>query len=426
MDNVRILIKGAILVTPQQKKYHLKKRDLLLVNGQIKKIASKLDEKVDREIRLSNLHLSAGWFELGAGFGEPGHEDRETLSAGQHLAALSGFTQLVLLPDTAPVPDNRSAIRFFNDASKAGLTKIHPLGSLTVNREGKELAELYDMQQAGAVGFFDSGRSIESPSLLKIALQYSQSFGGTVFSLPIDSDLKGKGVVNEGKVSTQLGLKGIPVLAETTRITRDLHILAYSGGRLHIPGVSSAEGVKLIEQAKKQGLEVSCSTSLHHLIETDKSLEEFDTQFKVLPPLRTEKDRKALLKALAKGTIDYVQSDHSPRTPEEKQVEFDLAAYGTIALESVFGQLQREYDLEETIEILTRGYQFVSQETPKIEEGEPVNLSLFNPETNYTLQADQIESKSKNSLYVGKEHKGWSYGSILGDQMVLRETPPKN
>ena len=424
MDNVRILIKGATLVTPHQKKYHLKKRDLLLVNGEIKKIAAKLDDKCDREIRLPNLHISAGWFDLGAGFGEPGYEDRETLSSGQQVAALSGFTHLVLLPDTTPVPDNRSAIRFFNDASKEGLTNILPLGSLTVNREGKELAELYDMQQAGAVGFYDSGRSIESPSLLKIALQYSQSFGGTVFSLPIDADLKGKGVVNEGKISTQLGLKGIPVLAETTRIARDLHILGYSGGRLHIPGVSTAEGVKLIEQAKKQGLEVSCSTSLHHLVETDNSLQEFDTQFKVLPPLRTEKDRKALVKALAKGTIDYLQSDHSPRALEEKQVEFDLAAYGSIALESVFGQLHREYDLEDTVEILTRGYRFVGQETPKIEEGQAVNLSLFNPEVRYTAQTEDLLSKSKNSLYTGKEHRGWAYGTLYGNKQVLRETLP--
>lgn len=421
MDKVSVLIKGATLVTPHQKDLHGKKRDIYIANGIIQKIASKIEQKGAEEIRLPNLHVSIGWFDLGAGFGEPGYEDRETLEGGQRVAALSGFTQLVLWPDTNPVPDNRGAIRYIKERNQNSLTQLHPLGALSRKGEGKELAELYDMQQAGAVGFYDSNRPIESPSLLKIALQYSQGFQGKILSMPIDADLRGKGIVNESKVSTQLGLKGIPALAESSRIARDLQILEYAGGNLHIPGLSTAEGLKLIEQAKKKGLNVSCSTSLHHLVETDEALMDFDTRFKVNPPLRTAADRKALLKGLAKGSIDYVQSDHSPRTLEEKKVEFDLAEYGSLALESVFGILRQEFEVEEVVEILTRGYHFVNQDRPLIGEGATANLTLFQPDTTHSMLETDLLSKSRNSMYLGKEHKGKVYGALRSRHCLLRK-----
>jgi len=421
MDKVSVLIKGATLVTPHQKDLHLKKRDIYIANGIIQKIASKIEHKGAEEIRLPNLHVSIGWFDLGAGFGEPGYEDRETLEGGQRVAALSGFTHLVLWPDTKPVPDNRGAIRYIQERNQNGLTQLHPLGALSRNGEGQELAELYDMHQAGAVGFYDSNGPIESPSLLKIALQYSQGFQGKIVSMPIDADLRGKGIVNEGKVSTQLGLKGIPALAESSRIARDLQILEYAGGQLHIPGLSTAEGLKLIEQAKKKGLQVSCSTSLHHLVETDEALMEFDTRFKVNPPLRTAADRKALIKALAKGSIDYLQSDHSPRTQEEKKVEFDLAEYGSLALESVFGMLRQEYEVDEAVDILTRGYRFIDQERPQIAEGSTANLTLFQPDDTYTLEESDLLSKSRNSMYLGKEHKGKVYGALRGAHCLYKK-----
>jgi dihydroorotase len=420
MDKVSVLIKGALLVTPHQKDLHLKKRDILITNGIIQKIGSKIEQKGAEEIRLPQLHISVGWTDLGAGFGEPGYEDRETLEGGRTVAARSGFTQVVLWPDTLPVPDNRGAIRYIQERNQNGLTQLHPLGALSRGGKGQELAELYDMYQAGAIGFYDSSQPIESPSLLKIALQYTQGFGGKVLSMPIDADLRGKGIVNEGKVSTQLGLKGIPALAEASRIARDLQILEYTGGRLHIPGVSTAAGLKLIEQAKKKGLNISCSTSLHHLVETDEALMEFDTRFKVNPPLRTASDRKALLKGLAKGSIDYLQSDHSPRTSEEKKVEFDLAEYGSLALQSVFGMLRQEYEMEVAVEILTRGYRFIDQDLPEIAEGNEANLTFFHPETRSTLKEDDLLSKSRNSMYVGKEHKGKVYGTLRGIHRLIQ------
>ena len=420
MDEVKILIKGATLITPHQKALHGKKRDILIVNGKIGRLAAKIEEKADREISFSKLHVSAGWFDLGAGFGEPGYEERGSLSHGAQVAALCGFSNLLLWPDTEPVPDHRAAIRFLLETTKETPCHIHPLGTLSKKQEGKELAELYDMKQAGAVGFYDSDQPIESPSLLKIALQYCQSFGGRVFSFPMDGDLKGKGIVHEGIVSTQLGLKGIPALAETSRIARDLQILEYSGGKLHIPGVSTRDGVKLIEQAKKKGLDVSCSVSLHHLCETDENLQEFDTRFKVSPPLRTSEDRKYLQKALLKGSIDFLQSDHRPRTKEEKLMEFDLAEFGSLGLESVFGRLQTLYSLEETVEILTRGYRYLDRNIPEIKENEIANVSLFLPDIAYALQEDHLLSKTKNSMHLGTMHQGMSLGVIHGKRTEIK------
>ena len=421
MDEVKILIKGATIISPHQQSLHRKKRDLLLSNGVITRIAAKIEENADREIALPNLHVSAGWVDLGAGFGEPGNEERGTLSEGARVAALSGFTQLVLWPDTTPVPDNHASIRFLLEATKHSSCHIHPLGTLSKKMEGKELAELYDMKQAGAIGFYDHHQPINSPSLLKIALQYCQSFEGRVLSFPVDGDLKGKGNVHEGVVSTRLGLKGIPVLAEVSRIARDLQILEYAGGKLHIPGVSTREGVKLIEQAKKKGLDVSCSVSLHSLCETDENLVEFDTRFKVHPPLRTSADQKYLQKALLKGSIDYLQSDHSPRTLEEKQIEFDLAEYGSLGLESVFARLQNIYDLDEVVEILNRGYAFLEMETPEIKENSTANLSLFQPDVDYILKERFLLSRTVNSMHIGQKHKGISYGVVHGNKIELRD-----
>ena len=420
MDEVKTLIKGATLVTPHQKALHGKKRDILIVNGKITRLATKIEEKAEQLIAIPKLHVSVGWFDLGAGFGEPGYEERGSLTHGAQVAALSGFSNVLLWPDTRPVPDHRAAIRFLLETTKKTTCHIHPLGTLSKNREGKELAELYDMKQAGAVGFYDSDQPIESPSLLKIALQYCQSFGSRVFSYPVDGDLKGKGIVHEGVVSTQLGLKGSPALAEASRIARDLQILEYTGGKLHIPGVSTRDGVKLIEQAKKKDLDVSCSTSLHHLCETDENLREFDTRYKVSPPLRSSGDQKYLQKALLKGSIDFLQSDHRPRTTEEKQMEFDLAEYGSLGLESVFGRLQTIYTLEETVEILSRGYRFLEKEIPELQEGAIANLTLFRPDITYSLQEDQLLSKTKNSMHLGKQHKGISLGVIQGQNSEIR------
>lgn len=417
---MNILLKNATIVDVKNKNLHLKKRDILIKNGIIERIASKITppSKI-KIIDHDNLHISVGWFDSSVSFGEPGYEERETINNGLKVAGKSGFTDIVLNPNTNPVPDSSSDIVFLKNAAKNQVTNLYPLGALSMKGEGKDLAELYDMKNAGAVGFYDFKCPLENANLLKIALQYAQNFDGLVHSFPMDTKIAGKGVVNEGEVSTKMGLKGIPTLAEELQIVRDLFILEYAGGKLHIPTISSATSVKLIADAKKKGLDVSCSVAIHNLFITDDALKEYDTNCKVMPPLRTQKDAKALKKALKDGVIDFVTSDHLPFNIEEKRVEFDNAAYGSIGLESAFGILQQIYDLETVIEILTRGRERYQLPNPLLKEGETACLTLFDPKEEYLLSKEELLSSSKNCMFLEKTMKGRIFGIICNNQILI-------
>jgi dihydroorotase len=237
----------------------------------------------------------------------------------------------------------------------------------------------------------------------------------------LDVKIAGKGVVNEGEESTQLGLKGIPALAEELQVARDLFILEYTGGKLHIPTISTKNSVNLIAAAKKKGLNLTCSVAIHNLIFNDSTLREFDTNFKTLPPLRTKEDSKELIKGIKNGTIDFVTSDHTPLNIELKQVEFDNATYGTIGLESAFGALLTVIDIEAAIELLTKGRETFGMETPELQEGKAASLTLFEPVTAYQFTTSTIVSSSKNSMFLGKTLKGKVIGTIANNQLVLND-----
>ena len=417
---MNILLRSAKIIEHNSPAIHQKKRDILIKNGIIQKIASKIDAPKDaKEIKLENLHVSLGWFDSSVSFGEPGFEERETIKNGLKIASSSGFTDILLNPNTNPTPDTSSNIVFLKEKSKGFATNLYPLGNLTAKGEGKFLAELFDMKNAGAVAFYDYKASITDSNLLKIALLYAQNFEGLVLSYPEELKIKGKATVNEGEVSTKLGLKGIPALAEELQIIRDLYILEYTGGKLHIPTVSTAGAVKLITEAKKKGLNVTASVAIHNLIVTDASLDTFDTNYKVKPPLRTLKDAKALLKGLQNGVIDFVTSDHTPIDIEQKRVEFDNATYGTIALETAFSALNTVLDTEEVVALLTKGRTRFGINKPTLKEGEIANLTLFNPENEFTFKSKDIKSTSKNSLFIGKQLKGKVYGCINNKKIVL-------
>ena len=417
---MNILLKSAKIVDIRNKDLHLKKRDILIKNGLIYKIGARINAPEDAKIvNLKNLHVSMGWFDSSVSFGEPGYEERETISNGLKTAAASGFTDIVLNPNTHPVADSSSDIVFLKNASRGYASNLYPLGSMTMNAQGNDLAELFDMHNAGAVGYYDFKSPITNSNLLKIALQYVQSFEGLVCSEPLDTKIAGKGLVNEGVVSTSLGLKGIPALAEELQIVRDLFILEYTGGKLHIPTISSANSVKLIAEAKKKGLDVSCSVALYNLCFTDEVLEGFDTTFKVMPPLRTKKDSKALIKGLTDGVIDFVTTDHMPLNVELKRVEFDNAAYGSIGLESAFGLLNKIFETEKAIELLNKGRErYGITPYPIVEGGKPC-LTLFEPEEEYTFKEENILSASKNSMALGRSLRGKVYGIVNNDQLVL-------
>jgi dihydroorotase len=416
---MNIIIREAKIIDSKSP-FHNKTVDILIVDGFIKKIGTALSNSENAiEVKLDNLHVSQGWFDSSVSLGEPGFEDRETIANGLEVAAKSGFTALALQPNSFPVIDNQSQINFVVNKALGFATQLFPIGALTKGSEGKDMAELYDMKKSGAIAFGDYNKSLDNANLLKIALQYVQDFDGLVIAYAQDSNIKGNGVANEGVVSTRLGLKGIPNLAEELQIVRNLFLLEYTGGKMHIPTVSTAKSVALIKEAKAKGLQVSCSVSVHHLVFTDEKLEEFDTRFKVTPPLRTEADRNALLQGINDGTIDMITSDHNPIDIEHKKMEFDMAKNGTIGLESAFGALMTVLPLETVIAKLTSGKSIFQIESPTIAEGSKATISLFNPEGSAVFNKTSILSKSKNTAFLGTATKGKAYGIINQGKLTL-------
>ncbi|MFT5678870.1 MAG: dihydroorotase, partial [Patiriisocius sp.] len=372
-----------------------------------------------RVVEKDNLHVSLGWMDSSVSFGEPGYEERETIENGLNVAAASGFTDICINPNTNPVTDNKGAVQFLKSKAANHAVQVYPVGAMTKGATGDDLAELYDMQQEGARSFYDYKKPVKNANLLKIALQYCQNFNGLVQSFPMDAAIAHKGMVNEGVNSTQLGLKGIPMLAEELQITRDLYILEYTGGKLHIPTISTKKSVQLIKDAKKKGLDVTCSVAVHNLMLTDDALSSFDTRYKLMPPLRTKKEIKALLNGLQDGTIDGVTSDHAPIDIEYKKIEFDHAQYGSIGLESCFGALGNVLNLSEVITALTGLRERFGLETGEIKEGVKIPLTLFDPSPAWMFESDAILSTSVTSALVRQQMKGKVYGIISKNKLKL-------
>ncbi len=416
---MKIIIRKARIID-QKSPFHNQIVDVKIANGTIEKIGQNIPATDNyKEIELDNLHLSQGWFDTSVSFGEPGFEDRETIANGLNVAAKSGFTGIALQPNTSPVLDNQSQIQFVKQKASNSPTEVFPIGALTKNSDGNDLAELYDMKNAGAIAFGDYNKNIENANLLKIGLQYVQDFDGLVIAYSQDEKIKGNGVANEGVVSTRLGLKGIPNLSEELMVARNLFLLEYTGGKLHIPTISTAKSVELIKEAKDKGLNVTCSVSVHHLVMTDEKLEGFDTRYKVTPPLRENEDRIALLAGVLDNTIDCITTDHNPMDIEHKKMEFDLAKNGTIGLESAFGALNHILPIEKIIEKLTSGKAIFNIESPAILEGNTANLTLFSNDTEWVFAKENIKSKSKNSAFLGEKMKGYVYGIYNGGKILL-------
>jgi dihydroorotase len=416
---MNLIIKSATIIDVTSE-HHRTTNDILIENGIITQIAPNIENSNNYEqISLENLHLSQGWFDSSVSLGEPGFEERETIENGLKTAAKSGFTAIAVNPNANPIADTKADISFLKSKAFGNAVDVYPLGALTSNSKGIDLAELYDMTNAGAIAFGDYQKAIENPNLLKIALLYAANFDGLVLSFPQENKIVGKGIVNEGPNSTRLGLKGMPSLAEELHVARDLFLLAYTQGKLHIPTISTAKSVQLIRDAKAKGLNVSCSVAIHNLVMTDDELEDFDTNYKVLPPLRTENDCKALIDGVKDGTIDMVTSDHNPIDVEHKKVEFDNAMYGSIGLESAFGALQTLFDTEMSVQLLNNGKERFGIQQTTIAVGEVANLTLFNPEGNYIFTKEHIYSSSQNSAFLGKKLKGTVYGIIHNQQKIV-------
>ena len=415
------LIKSAIILD-KKSEFHNKKVDILVQNGIISDISENIkNPKNLKEINLPNLHISPGWFDFSVCTGEPGYEERGNISNTLYVASKSGFTSIGLQPNTFPVTEKNTEIEFLKSASKNSCVTIHPIGALTKKSELFELAELFEMKNSGAIGFGDYKQPIGNPNLLKLALLYTRDINTPIFSFPLNDEISNNGVMNESKNSTMLGLKGIPNIAEEIQIMRDIKILEYTGGNLHIPYISTSNSVKLIREAKRKGLNISCSTCIHNLFFDDSYLKNFDTKYKVLPPLRTRSDIDELIAAVKDGTIDIVTSDHNPLNVELKNLEFDNADFGTIGLESFFGALNKIFSLKTVINILTRGKKIFNIENTSIKIGAQADLTLFNPITNYVFDEKNILSISKNSIFKNTSLKGIVYGIISNGKISLNE-----
>ena len=416
---MNVLIKSATIVDPKSD-FHNQTLDILIEKGIITQIAKTISNpKNYKEIKLDNLHVSQGWFDSSVSFGEPGYEERETIENGLKTAALSGFTSVALNSNTNPVIDSNSDISFLKGKANGNAVNLYPIGALTRSSNGEDLAELYDMKNAGAVAFYDYQKPINNPNLMKLALQYASNFDGLVMSFPQESKISGSGVMNENRTSTSLGLKGNPALAEELQISRDTFLLEYTGGKLHVPTISTAKSVELIRRAKQNKLNISCSVAIHNLVFTDETLSTFNTNHKVSPPLRSQTDIVALIDGLKDGTIDMITSDHNPIDIEHKKIEFDFAKCGTIGLETAFGALQNCFTLKKTIELLTKGKERFGIQMNTINIGNKAEMSLFNPNEIYKFTKAQIISTSKNSIFENFQLKGKVYGIIANKQIVL-------
>ncbi|QXP68437.1 dihydroorotase family protein [Polaribacter sp. AHE13PA] len=414
------LLKSATIIDTSSP-YHHQQKDILITNGIITKIEDSIEDNNYQVVTLDNLHVSCGWFDTSVSFGEPGYEERENIKNGLNVAAKSGFTAVAVNANSNPVIDNKAAVEYLIHKANGFATGLYPIAALTQNSEGVDIAELYDMQQSGAIAFADYNKPIAKDNLMKIALLYAQNFDGLIFSFPKNNSIAGEGIANEGINSTRLGLKGSPALAEHIQIARDLYLLEYTGGKLHIPTISTTKSVELIKEAKKKGLQVTCSVSVHHLTLSDDELHGFDSNFKVNPPLRTKTDLKSLIKGIKSGVIDIITSDHNPIDIEHKKLEFSEAKDGTIGLESAFGAINSVLDLDDFIENITSKPKAIfGIENLSIQENNKAEITLFNPEQNYTFTKEDILSTSKNSAFLDKKLKGKAYGIYANNQLILK------
>ena len=408
---MKILIKQAKIIDSSSK-HNNKICDILINNNKIEKIAKKIQIDSDTKIyKNENLHVSQGWFDMHVNFGQPGFEQRETIENGLNAAAKGGFTEVLLMPNTNPSIDNSSMIDFIKGFSKRNVVKIQVAGNLTVSQEGKNIVEIHDMTNNGCIAFTDDKKSIQNNELMKIAMLYIKNSNSLLMNFPNDSKIQKNGVINEGKISTQLGLKGIPNIAEEMMLDRDITLCDYTESKIHESYISTERSVDKIKKAKEKGINITSDVALHNIFLTEEQVNNFDTRFKVLPPLRTKKDNKAIINGLKDGTIDVITSDHNPFEEETKKLEFDNAEFGIIGLESAFGlinkHLEKHLTLNEIInKISNNPRKILRLKNNSIEEGNYANLTLFDPSKKWEFKESDIVSKSKNSPFVGEELKG--------------------
>ncbi len=420
---MKILIKQARIIDPSSP-FNGQITDIFITDGIISRIASNIREDADQQISLEGLCVSPGWVDIFANFADPGYEYKETLETGAAAAAAGGYTDVLIIPNTNPVLHNKAAVEYVVHKGQHLAVTIHPIGAITRNTEGKELAEMYDMKWSGAVAFSDGINCVQSAGLLVKALQYVKAFDGVIIQVPDDKSVNPPGLINEGIISTQLGLPGKPAMAEELVVERDISLAEYTGSKLHLTGISTRKSSEYVRKGKESGIAVSCSVTPYHLFLSDEDMTSYNTHLKVNPPLRTAEDRQALREAVLNGTVDCLASHHLPHEIDSKVIEFEYARFGMTGLQTAYAILNTAVPGISTarcVELLAvNPRKIFSLDTATVNEGNKAKLTLFQPDATWTFTSDMIRSKSANTPFTGHTFTGKVAGTINGDKHTFQ------
>lgn len=417
---MKYLLKS-VTILDKNSTYHQQKKDILIEEGQLIKIADQIDEEAEI-ISGENLVVSKGWVDIKSRLCDPGYEHIETIESGLDAAAYGGFTHVCTVPSTLPVTDQKTQVEYQINRANNHVVQIHPYGALTKGMEGNEMAEYYDMQNSGAIAFHDDELPVKSGILYR-ALLYAKSFNGTMAVSCLEESISRHGVVNEGKISAKTGLKASPAVAEWIEVKRNIELAKYTGGKIHLTGITTKESVDIIAQAKQEGVQITADIQIEHLIfNEDKNLS-FDTNYRFEPVLRTEEDRKALWAGLQSGAIDYIAVNHRPCDHEEKDIVFENAACGVIRFQTAINELMQapEFDIELVTEVLSnRNRAFLHENDFTIEENTEADLTLIDLSAQWTFDESELLSKSRNTYMLDQEMKGKVLGVFNRGKAYLK------
>lgn len=399
---INYLIKN-ITVLDATSEFNGEKADVLIESGKIKKTDKSIESANAESIDFSGCYLAQGFCDLFVNINDPGFEYREDIESVANAAIAGGFTTICATANNHPITQSKAQVEYIINNAKNTAVTILPIGAVTENFDGKTPSEMLDMHHAGAVAFSDAPHSIKDSGVLLRALQYVQPFDGLIITLPFDKTLVGDGQVNESEVSVRMGMKGITNLSEYSIVQRDIELLKYTGGKLHFAGISTKESVDLIRKAKEDKLKITCSVFVHHLLSDESEVKNFDSNFKVFPPLRTQADQQALIEGLKDGTIDCISTQHTPLNIDEKNVEFEVADFGIIGLETAFGLLNKKLEHEISKEKLV---ELLSKNPTEIINQQNDSFVILNFDEEYIFTEKNIKSKSKNTPYINQTLKG--------------------